>query len=407
MTGDILYKTLRHFPSKESQGLFEPPGREEAPLPAAPPGESAEPQKPFPLEMWDAIKFEIDEEYLIDGVVPAQGVGLLYGASQTFKSFIAIDLALCVERGEPWAGRATERKPIAYIAAEGAGGIRKRREGYVRTGRAPAKGVQFALIAAAPNLGTATGDCERLGATIIAAGIKPGLIVIDTVAKAIGGADENGSGMGQFLLNAERLAAQFACFVLCVHHTGHDQDKKDRPRGWSGLPAALDMQMLAERNPGEMCATVTLQKLKDEPSGVRLEARLERVALGVSKTGREVSTLIVADISETDAPAAIARNAPAVPRAKRLLREMLTQALDEAGESLRPFANGPIVRAVHDERVRDRYYAAIAEQAAPDESEERLAERQRKAFNRAVKSALDAKEALARQIAGRRMIWLP
>ena len=86
---------------------------------------------------------------------------------------------------------------------------------------------------------------------------------------------------------------------------------------------------------------------------------------------------------------------------------MIAQAIDEAGQDLRSFPDGPLVRAVHDEAVRTRYYARIAEQAAPDELPCALAERQRKAFSRSVKAALDAKDIIARTDDDRRFLWLP
>jgi len=66
-----------------------------------------------------------------------------------------------------------------------------------------------------------------------------------------------------------------------------------------------------------------------------------------------------------------------------------------------------MVRAVNDEAVRLRYYARIAEQAAPDEPPTALNERQRKAFSRAVKAALDAKDLIARSESDKRFLWFP
>jgi RecA-family ATPase len=162
----------------------------------------------FKLERWGEIKFDFDEEYLIDGTVPKQGGGLIYGASQTFKSFIVSHMALCVALGLPWAGRETERASVVYIAAEGAAGFRKRKAGYVKKWRenlSDDTDVDLAVISAAPNLGTGAGDFDRLVRTIEEAGIKPGQIIIDTAAKVIGGAEENGAGMARFLVNAEAL----------------------------------------------------------------------------------------------------------------------------------------------------------------------------------------------------------
>ena len=310
----------------------------------------------FKIERWGEITFAIDEEFLIDGILPKQGVGLLYGASQSFKSFVATHMGLCAARAEPWAGRQTEGTPVVYLAAEGAAGLRKRRQGYVEAGLAPSDGVDFALMSAAPNLGTAAGDYELLVATIEAASIKPKLIIIDTVAKVIGGADENGGGMAQFLVNAEALAQHFGCFVLAVHHTGWNDDAKDRPRGWSGLPAALDVQILSERRPGEMFATLTVQKLKDEPAGLQLNAQMARVVLGVSKTGREVSTLIVETVTEMalQMRAASNRNRPAIPKALKLLLGTVAESIGDRGEDIGAFGGGGVkVRAVAERYVRD------------------------------------------------------
>jgi hypothetical protein len=53
------------------------------------------------------------------------------------------------------------------------------------------------------------------------------------------------------------------------------------------------------------------------------------------------------------------------------------------------------------------YYAAIAEKADADEHANKLANRQRKAFNRALEGMLDAELLVAREIEGRRTLWLP
>jgi hypothetical protein len=381
---------------------------EQSPPPYQPPGEPIEaPTTRFKLERWSEIAFELDEEFLIDGIMPREGVGLVYGASQTLKSFIATHMGLSVARGTPWAGRQTKQASVVYLAAEGASGLRKRKAGYVKAGRAPADGVDFALLSAAPNLGTATGDYQGLVRTIEDAGIKPGLIIVDTIAKVIGGADENGAGMAQFLVNAEALAQHFGCFVLAVHHIGWDEGAKDRPRGWSGLPPALDVQILSERTAGELSATLTIQKLKDEPSGIRFVARLERFVLGVSKSGREVSTLIVDGVEEVGAQTSTTARAR-TPKSARLLMAAIAEALDSHGTDIRPFGDeGPIVRAVAERHVRDIYFKRVAEKEDPDEDPDKLYDRQRVSFKRAIKGRIDTQDLVAADYREERFLWPP
>ena len=73
---------------------------------------------------------------------------------------------------------------------------------------------------------------------------------------------------------------------------------------------------------------------------------------------------------------------------------------------MRSFTDGPLVKAVDDEIVRDRYYTRIAEMGDPDELPDAREERQRRAFNRAVKVTLDAKLVCANENNNRRLLWL-
>ncbi|WP_157926058.1 AAA family ATPase [Methylosinus trichosporium] len=337
-------------------------------------------------------------------MLPRQGVGAFYGASQSFKSFLVSDLALYVALGWEWAGRRVTQAPAVYIAAEGAAGLRKRKVGFERShGDLPAN-VPFFLIGAAPNLGTEQGDLATLIAAIESEGVTPGLIVVDTLAQALGAGDENGGGMITFVANATALANHFRAFVLIVHHVGLGDDK--RMRGHSSLIGALDAQILCERRDGELFTTLTLQKLKDEESRVKLAAHLSRVVIGQDEDGEDVSTLIVDRIEEVDA--APRASAPkSIPASQRLFMEVVALAIDEDGERFHPFPDGPPVRAVADDIVRERYYARIAEKPRPDDTPKKLADRQRQAFNVAVKANLNAKRIIAGGKNSERVLWLP
>jgi hypothetical protein len=88
---------------------------------------------------------------------------------------------------------------------------------------------------------------------------------------------------------------------------------------------------------------------------------------------------------------------------------MVEQAIgeDETAKMIRPFVDGPLVKAVPDEAVRYRYYARIAEKTALGEDQQKLADRQRQAFYRAVNDALKALILMACNQDGTRFLWLP
>lgn len=243
------------------------------------------------------------EEFLVKRLIPRQGFGVLYGASGSLKSFIALDLSYAVALGRPWAGRGVTGGSVVYVAAEGASGLTKRIAGIAESKPNVPEATPFSLIAAAPNLGAASGgDLRKLIASIEAAGISPKLIVLDTLAQMLCGADENGLGMTAFVRNAQSLSSHFGCFVLAVHHIGHHAET--RLRGHSSLPAAADLIVRAERLPDAPAATLTVEKAKDGPTDISLTATMQRIGLGRDDDGEEMTTLVVDSIVEGVTPRA-------------------------------------------------------------------------------------------------------
>jgi RecA-family ATPase len=220
--------------------VYEPPGHDEAaPHNYAPPiGEPVDTTTSrFRLEDWNDIDFDPNGEWLVEDVLPRRGLGLIYGKPRSLKSLILLHTAHHVILGRPWAGKRVEKGKVVYIAAEGALGMRKRIAAYRAKYKIP-RG-DFALISVAPSFGTGDGDLHALISAVESSGIKPAMIAVDTVAKSIGTAEENGTGMAAFVCNAEKLWQHFGCFVLGAHHVGLSEDAQKRPRGWSGLGGAL------------------------------------------------------------------------------------------------------------------------------------------------------------------------
>jgi len=249
--------------------------------------------KHFELVPFERIKFDGAEEWLLKGLLPKQGVAAFFGAKSSFKSFAAQDLALHVACGWNWAGRRVTQVSVVYIAVEGAGGLRKRKAGFeLHHAEHLPENVPFHLIAAAPNLGQGTADLDALAAAMTASGVKPDMIVIDTLAQPLGSAEENGAGMVQLIANAQALSEKFNCLVLLIHHAGLTET--DRLRGHSSLGCALDALVFFEPKEGALSARLTVQKLKEEADrNVALELELLRIVIGKDHDGDEISTLVV------------------------------------------------------------------------------------------------------------------
>jgi hypothetical protein len=326
--------------------------------------------KNFALERWSQIDFDLNTEWRIKGVLPKQGVGLIYGKSQSFKSFIAMHMALCVTLGRSWAGKRVEKTAAVYIAAEGAAGLRKRKAGYVKTWRNLPAEVDFHLVPAAPNLGTEKGDLEALIASIEAFPALQLPCPMHSPRRPQRGSPEQTPRMVRARCRARR----------------HDPFRATRRR-YGG--------------------DAHVQKLKDDASDISLTAHLSRIVLGHDCDGDEVSTLVVDDVFKADLVAK--RNTPRpVSKSERLLMDAIANAVDEAGEEIQPYVADPLrVRAVDEQNIRERYFDRVAEKAGEDEDKKKVYDRNRKNFKNALKRVIAARVVVAATHDRKRYIWLP
>jgi hypothetical protein len=359
----------------------------------------------FVIEPWNEIVKLPPEEWLIKRLFPCQGLAVIFGKPSSFKSFVALDVALSVALGRSWAGRKVRQGSVVYVAAEGAGGLRKRISALKEKHKLSDE-IPFGLISAAPNFGVGIDDLNALIQVVSKLQSLPKIIVLDTLSQSLGGADENGAGMINFVKNATALSINLKTLVLIVHHSGLGDEK--RLRGHSSLHAGIDAQILCERNNIPFQTVLSVQKVKDETSDTNYLVHLTREVLGIDEDGDEISTLVIENVEETDGSNQSAPKSKDIPKQQRLLTEVVLHAIDEVGESFRPFGQeGPIVRGVSEAAARQRYYQRLAEQAEPDENIDRLAARQRKAFSRSVNSMADAKRLVTGNHNGVRFLWFP
>jgi hypothetical protein len=282
----------------------------------------------FPIIAWKDITFGLIAEWLLKRVLPRKGVVVFYGVSGATKTFVLLDILLHIAIGWKWAGRRVKQASVIFIAAEASEGLRKRKTGWVeahKTSSLPAD-VPFDLIEVAPNLGTGEDDCKKIIECIEAAGKRPGVIAIDTIAQAIGGADENNTGMATFISNATTLANHFDCLVAAVHHCPLSDDR--RPRGWSGLGANVAALVLLEKIENKLQSIMEIMKLKEDESHQKFTVHLSRVIIGKDEDGEDVTTLFVESVEQGADEQAKQDNRKAV----QILRDEFLAAYDRLAD---------------------------------------------------------------------------
>lgn len=228
-------------------------------------------------------------QWWIKGVLPRAELGVVYGASGSGKSFVLLDLGMAIARGVEWRGHRVKQGRVAYIAAEGSGGFRKRLVAYGQGTGIDLAEVPMVVLGAAPNLMDAK-DSAAVASAIQAAG-GADVVIVDTFAQTTPGANENaGEDVGKALAHCKRIHEATGAMVLLVHHAGKDASRG--ARGWSGLRAAVDTEIEVVKTEGG-ARYMRLSKSKDDTDGQEWGFELAQVTLGLDEDGDPITSCIV------------------------------------------------------------------------------------------------------------------
>ncbi len=250
-----------------------------------------------------AIKFNdiaLDTNHtpLIRGVIDQGAMSVMYGESNTGKTFIALDMAFHIAAGLPWNNHRTTQGAVLYVAAEGGRGAKCRMLALRRVHSAG--DVPLFLVPCPIDLRRPDADTKPLITLAKTFNIDFSLVVIDTLSRALAGGNENSSDdMGAYVMNADRIREATRAHVMTVHHAGKDTSKG--ARGHSLLRAATDTEIEIADNQLKITKQRDMEML--QPSNFTLTPH----DLGVSAEGDPITSctvswdaVVVGDFSEAE-----------------------------------------------------------------------------------------------------------
>ena len=240
---------------------------------------------------------QIDEveilDELVEDTITRGAMSVLYGESNTGKSFLAMDIACAIATGEAWMGRRTQPGLVVYLAAEGNRTIRNRVVAYrVANGRS----VPNLMIVLTPvNLLRNGADVAAVVKQVRMAAQERGqpveLIVGDTLSRLMAGGNENASeDMTSLVANGDKIRIETGAHFMWVHHCGKDAAKG--ARGHSSLRAAVDTEIEIREDNGTRLIEFTKQRDLGSKNDL-LSFTLEQVLLGSGKWGKPVTSCVV------------------------------------------------------------------------------------------------------------------
>ncbi len=333
----------------------------------------------IPVLYFNDIAPQIDAADFVEGLLIRESMAVVYGQSNSGKTFWMLDLVLHVVAGMAWNGREVERCGVLWLAMEGSHGISNRVSAWREHHGIDVADLPFAVVPVALDLLTPDGDTERLIETAadVAArlSVPVGLIVVDTLSRAMAGGNENApDDMGALVTNGTRLQQELHAAVTWIHHSGKDDAKG--ARGHSLLRAATDTEIEITAEGNSHVARVTKQRELD--GNAEFPFSLKVVDLGVNKRGKPVTSCVVEGLDDGHTAGAVPS-----PRLKGHVRralDVLVDLLAESGKS--GYAGVPqACPSVPEDWWRDRFADHTPSDGKPDTK--------RKAFVRSVQELQD------------------
>jgi hypothetical protein len=285
------------------------------------------PKRASDLEWFDDVEPVLGGAYLVKSLLDVAAMAVVYGPSNSGKTFWTIDLAYHIAIGAPWRGRRVLQASVLYLAAEGGRGVINRVAALKQ-----AHGVldvPLAVKRAGLDLLHDQADLQHI--VDLSAEVKarlpdaPHMIVIDTLSRVMAGGDENSAAdMTALIRNIDAIRATTGATALLVHHTGKDAARG--ARGHSSLRAATDTEIEIANEDGARAAVVTKQR--DHQGGETFAFDLEGVTLGTDQDGDEVTSCIVKVADEDEYRAAVTQR-KGLGGNQKILAETFEQMLGE------------------------------------------------------------------------------
>lgn len=245
-----------------------------------------------------STEYEAPDE-LVEGLMTIGSSVVVYGDSNSGKTFWALSVAAAIAMGTECYGRKTDPGLVVYLASESPASIRSRMQAIKKFYGCNLE--NLVMVPVPMNFYTGDQDArdviELVRAVEQVRGQPVRLIIGDTLARMSAGANENsGEDMGPVMARFDLVAAATKAAMMIIHHNGKDAAKGSR--GWSGIRAHIDTEIEVSEKDGIRSVSVTKQR-ELPGKGETIYFKLEVIEMGISKFGGTATTCVA--IQDEDA----------------------------------------------------------------------------------------------------------
>lgn len=261
---------------------------------------------------------DIHVRWVVKGLIEQASLFMLFGPPKSGKTFAALDLALHVATGRDWFGRKLKHAGlVVYIARESVGAIKRRVLAHARHHKLETEDLRrLAIVTSNLNLmetDSVTAMLQLIRSAEQHARESAVLIIIDTLARAMTGGDEDKArDMSTAIAGADQLRETINAAVGLVHHEGKTEARG--ARGSNALLGAVDLSIVVSRDADAGTSRMTVDAQREGDGSFSVGFSLDHVHLGEDDDGDEIATAVVVP---TD-----------LPRPKRKVRKLSDEAFN-------------------------------------------------------------------------------
>ncbi|MEI9414722.1 AAA family ATPase [Mesorhizobium sp. Cs1321R2N1] len=204
-----------------------------------------------------------EPEWLVGGLIQTRSTALMFGKSNSFKSFLAIDIGLSVDIGQDWAGNEVKPGGVLFVATEGANGVGRLRIPAWYQHHAVAEEDRRAFLYPQEICLDTTDDVTALIAAMNLRG-NFALVVIDIFGGSMKGSEIEDKTARAWVHGIQRILRETGASVLVVAHTGWQDDT--RARMHTHFWGSFDTRLRMEGDKDALTATLTVERHKDADS---------------------------------------------------------------------------------------------------------------------------------------------
>jgi len=254
---------------------------------------------PITIIPFDQIRLnESYRPYLVRGLIPKEGLTVVWGPPKSGKTFAVYDMLMHVALGWEYRGRRVQQGAVVYCSFEGQAGLAARIEAFRQhhplaedTEEVPFRAVTVTL--------DLVRQVDELIAGIRAACITPAVVALDTLNRSLRGSENSDEDMGAYIRACDKIREAFDCAVVIIHHCGI---QGTRPRGHTSLTGAADAQLACSRDRNNN-VELLVEWMKDGGSeGEVVTSRLDMVEVGTDADGEPITSCVVVPAAAVTVP---------------------------------------------------------------------------------------------------------